>query len=232
MIRAAPSMARAAPPKIPPARGSLSLALPICLSLLPVDYRFAANKILSAMRRTSLPSTLLAFISRRTLSQIRPALLGSAASVMLMGCSPTYEGEGIFFDSGFWSYPRFAVEFDPLTEANLSDRFEIQSLPEGDYTLMLYWEGDGWPGNLSELTIKTRMAIQDQTGRIVCEVREPLSDFHLMEDSDRKAFWHEDCRGIRLNRGQAYSVSITLAAAPREGFIILPKLEGGGNEVP
>src|SRR5690625_2477845 len=27
------------------------------------------------------------------------------------GCSPTHKGDGKFSDSGFWSYPRFAVEF-------------------------------------------------------------------------------------------------------------------------
>lgn len=97
---------------------------------------------------------------------------------------------------------------------------------------MLYWESDVPREIDREPEVDATIMIQDETGTIVCEVRQPLSEFHLMVGADRRAFWHEDCRRVRLNRRQAYSVSIALDAVPEEDFVIVPRLEGGGNELP
>ena len=145
-------------------------------------------------------------------------------------------------DTGFFSFPRYHA---PLGELPLHEpgehKFVFSGLPDEAMVLMLYVPGFT-TGQLEQLeTLNTRISarILDSEGRVVCEGGgtpngRDSDRWVLMSSRDRAAYWHSHCNGTSFERGQHYTLSVSVSQIdPSSPHVLLQAmLEGGGVELP
>ncbi len=76
--------------------------------------------------------------------------------------------------------------------------------------------------------------ITDVQGREVCFASGPLKDWLLTQASQYVAYWHPNCRDVRFHAGTSYAMTLTVGEASPDSapLVIVPMMEGGGNELP
>lgn len=174
---------------------------------------------------------------RRTLILIvvAAAIVYSVAWLVLPYRLSGYRGDGSITDSGFWSYPRYRIRL-PKTElkAPRSVVYKLGGLPPAPFTLRLEIVDPKDPSVLRGLNVVVSVRIADNHDRTVGSASGPLKDWVLSEGSGYVAYWHRDCRDVGFHKGMSYTMTITVSeenSDPRV-IMVIPTLEGGGNELP
>jgi len=172
-----------------------------------------------------------------------------AISLMLLTIAsfrrPVRLSEGIFTDSGFWSYPRYNLSLDTFVNGkDASKTIEVSGLPSCKMLLGLRLVEDrldvGPLRKHDELKSKfeldkivIRVRIVDGSGNEVYTSTSPLSDWSLSSSTTETYFWHERF-SFKLNSWKEYSISIRLQNKNEK--VDLPRLaafiRGGGSELP
>jgi hypothetical protein len=148
-------------------------------------------------------------------------------------------------DNGFFSYPRYRAQLGelPLWKSS-AYLFTIHGLPPGPLDLALQVR-DATHADRAELTslpASISVAIKDDGGKQICSVSGSLSDAKdrdhsgwVLASSDASAsFWQPNCQQLPISRFKTYTVKIVLTGADDRSTrkMIVPVLQGGGNELP
>jgi hypothetical protein len=160
----------------------------------------------------------------------------------LLGCRKSFSGDGLVTDSGFWSYPRYAITFDSFNAASEAHRtLNFKALPSARMTFGLLVTDIGRSKDVvaalrsSEYEgVILHVEITREDGTLVADVRASVKDWQVSRSSQRVMLWHEKLRDVRFDRRSAYEISIDSSGISdsSEPFILRPVLEGGGNEMP
>ena len=76
--------------------------------------------------------------------------------------------------------------------------------------------------------------IADVHGRTVCSASGPLKDWVLTGSVQYAGYWHRNCRDVRFHEGMSYTMTLTVGRESPDSapLTIVPRLQGGGNELP
>jgi hypothetical protein len=157
-----------------------------------------------------------------------------------------YHGDGKFSDGGFFGHPRFVVSFPDLSLNETSrHQYNFRGLPNEEMTLVLHvvdrpvrTSEDRIPLERLKTTIEARLT--DDHGKEVCHgLGGPgpgSSDgiWVLRERGDESAYWHWQCAHIQVypNLPDILTIQVTAPELKDEKIVVIPKLEGGGLDLP
>jgi hypothetical protein len=148
-----------------------------------------------------------------------------------------YTGDGQITDTGFWSYPRYHVEFANVAINERSRAtFSFRGVPAEAFTFVLRTGSAAdtclLKDNLDKITVQ--VSLKDDHGNLICEASGTLRTWNLASSLDKAELWHDRCRDVRLSPRVAYTLA--LSVDPRANDLpsirLKPVLEGGGNELP
>ncbi|MGE0536593.1 MAG: hypothetical protein AB7O68_16605 [Pirellulales bacterium] len=157
--------------------------------------------------------------------------------------SESFVGDGSLSDGGFWSYPRYRIEFPAisLSDSNVT-QFCFSGPPTTRTTFKLAMtSAEGWTGwNFGEQLrsdvrlrgISVDVVLVDSQGRAIMQYGGPLQQWMLMQSDAEGAFWHVSGRNVPLNKREAYTLTVrtTASAGNTLQLTAKPLLYGGGNE--
>lgn len=148
-------------------------------------------------------------------------------------------------DSGFFSYPRYSAEVGqvPLWKDG-NYQFTVRGLPPGplDFVLQLPDTSDADKAQLASSSTRLRASIADSSGKTICSAAGKLADVRrrdldtwiLNSLGSTASLWQPQCKQLPISRFRTYLIEVIISDAdersPRK--IIVPILEGGGNELP
>ena len=150
-----------------------------------------------------------------------------------------FSGDGQITDTGFWSYPRYHVEFRnvPINERSTT-KFSFSGVPAEAFSFKLRIGSaadsrlleDNLDKILDKITV--RVSLKDQHGNVICEASDSLRKWYLTSSQIKECFWHNRCRDVRLSHTAAYTLEVKVdpAATDLPKILLKPVLEGGGNE--
>jgi hypothetical protein len=148
-----------------------------------------------------------------------------------------FSGDGRIVDSGVWSYPRYRLKFPEIVVAESKGyAFSFRGAPPETFTLGLELV-DPAQSNALE-AVKQRVTIglrlQDKQSRVLCELHSNLADWRRSWSQTKVLYWHEHCRDFVLSSHRTYSLTLTVEPSDRDlpAVLLVPILEGGGNEMP
>ncbi len=151
-----------------------------------------------------------------------------------------YRGDGAIMDRGFWSYPRFRIRLPEVElTANRTRLYKLKGLPPVPLVLELEVVDRRLidPKDfdmLREMSTAVSVRIADIQGRTVCSASGPLKDWVMTKRPQYAGYWHPNCRDVRFREGMSYTMTLTTGKEGSESdpLVIVPMLEGGGNELP
>ena len=151
-----------------------------------------------------------------------------------------YSGDGMLTDSGFWSYPRYRIDYQPCQVGQGSCVYHFKGVPSGAMTFGLRLDS-GTSGSESANALDALIA---QNAELVVEIKEAdkvlwrvkdnLKSWELRRSATKKVFWHPKLRDLHFSADKTYSLIVELcnADAKNKNVFMYPLLEGGGNELP
>jgi hypothetical protein len=145
-----------------------------------------------------------------------------------------FDGDGTIEENTYWSYPRYTIEFAPISLSQDGTHvFRCSGLPPEDLTLFLETIGTGDYETLRALRTRVEVSVNERDGRLVRRVDAPLCDWELswMPANHAGSFCCDELRGLQLSRHTEYILAIAVSdvaanAAPLE---LRPILSGGEN---
>jgi hypothetical protein len=148
-----------------------------------------------------------------------------------------YSGDGRITDSGFWSYPRYRIELPQIQiEPRSAYRFTFKGAPPEDCGFGLSLTDPGQRRALQAARDKITLGVklEDDSGRVLFDVRTPLSKWIESWSQGDSFYWHERCRECALTPHDTYILTVSVESSARDlGPIYLtPILKGGGFETP
>jgi hypothetical protein len=173
---------------------------------------------------------------------------GVFGALALIAWSPwsglRFRGDGKFSDRGFFSYPRYVLEFPdmPLYESG-ERQFHFQGLPNEEMSLLLSVKGSSGSeeerSRLTKLPTSIEAVLTDSHGKEVCRATGRPADSNedgiwvLMSGADA-AYWHWQCNNVQIRSNESYSLVIRAVSAARsdQRVVVTPILNGGGLELP
>lgn len=165
-----------------------------------------------------------------------------AGMCLVLGCSKQFSGDGVVTDSGFWSYPRYAIAFGSLDATNRAHRtYQFTGAPAAKMTFGFVVVGDrggedaanalrGSEG--SRMTFHIRIA--KAGGAEVASVEASLKDWQVSQSPEQVMLWHEKLRDVNFDRKWTYKIfmDVSRTGDATTPFLLRPVLKGGGNETP
>jgi hypothetical protein len=177
--------------------------------------------------------------------------------IVAVACVPyfkrSFKGPATVTDTGVFSYYRYHFLFDPkLPLRQTGDQtYSFRGVPTDEMTLSFAVE----PFNPSQMEILKSLTtvlsaeLHDDAGNLVCSSSGPLSEaLHGESVKDEHGqwtvshwglagegyFWNGACTDIKLHHRRSYVLRVKLDQIdPRTpDQMLVPKLEGGGNELP
>ena len=162
-----------------------------------------------------------------------------AVALILGGCYRTsrFRG-GTLSDSGLFSYPRYHASLQPLpldTPARYA--FPISGLPSERMTLLFYVVGANHAAREALQAVSTPLQVSlDRVGTgPICSAQGSLGpSWVLMSNVHGAAFWQRVCTDLPIRSEAAYvlHVEVGSSASAATHRMLVPTLEGGGNELP
>jgi hypothetical protein len=152
----------------------------------------------------------------------------------------SFKGDGVLTDSGFLSYPRYRVAFDPVVLANeTQSTLRFEGLPAIRMTFG-FESTKGTPAaaatdlqNLKSRGVALKVRIETGTGTVLSQVNAPVQKWEIARCPKRELLWHPALRDLPFKAGIRYRIVTELHNAPASLSLILrPVVEGGGNELP
>jgi len=156
-----------------------------------------------------------------------------------------YHGDGQISDGGFFSNPRYVVTFSDISLNEVGEsRFHFRGLPNEEMTLILYvknrpvntWE-DREP--LERLKTTIEAILTDDQGKEVCHASgQPGSGnrdgMWVLMSGGEAGYWHWRCDHVRMHSDVSYTlmIRVTNADAKNERVVVIPRLIGGGLDLP
>lgn len=148
-------------------------------------------------------------------------------------------------DSGLFSYPRYSAQIGELPLWKDGEyQFTVRGLPHGplDLKLLVIDATDADKAEVTSLSTFVTVSITDGSGKEVCAASGNLSDakdgkhstWLLASSSSSASFWQPRCQQLPISRFKTYRVRVGVSGsgdlAPHR--ILMPVLQGGGNELP
>ncbi len=171
---------------------------------------------------------------------IKSGLLVGA--LLVFGCRKQFSGDGVVVDSGFWSYPRYSIAFDPLDPTNGADRtYKFTGTPGAKMTFGFVVVSDSGRADAKTLFRSSEtdwmsldVKITKEGGATVASTKAALKDWQFSESPQRIMLWHDKLRDVNFDRRSVYRINIDVSgvAAATNALRLRPVLEGGGNETP
>ncbi len=157
--------------------------------------------------------------------------------------SSTFVGDGSLSDGGFWSYPRYRIEFPAisLSDSNVT-QFRFRGPPTTRTTFkFVMTSAEGWTGfELSDQlssdvrlrNISVDVALVDSEGLTIMQCNGTLHQWMLESSGVEGAFWHVSGRNVPLNKRESYTLTVrtTASAGNTLRLTARPLLYGGGQE--
>lgn len=148
-----------------------------------------------------------------------------------------FSGDGRIADHGLWSYPRWIVTFP---EISLSDekatRLSCRGLPPAEMTFSLEISSAVSEKCLASLATQLEVAISDGSGRTVGRVKAPICEWIIshVPATGIKSLWRPEFRVLSTFTTGIYTIEIHVMSIDVEcgQSRAIPKLAGGGNELP
>lgn len=148
-------------------------------------------------------------------------------------------------DTGFFSSPRYHAQIGqiPLWK-NGEYQFTVSGLPPDPLDLSIEVLDATYRDTAQLTSMSTAMSVSvtDGSGQVLCTANGKLSDAQrrglnswVLASSDASAsFWHPRCQQLPISQSKTYTVKMALSGAddraPR--WVLMPVLQGGGNELP
>jgi hypothetical protein len=183
-----------------------------------------------------------------------------ALQIIAVACLPyskrSFKGSATVTDTGVFSYYRYHFLFYPrLALRQKGDQtYQFRGMPTAEMTVSFAVV----PFDSSQVdllkSLKTVLSaeMRDENGNLICSASGPLSeslrgtsvkdehgkwtDSHwiLGHSGTDGNFWNAACTGIKMNRRRSYVLKVKLDQIdPRTpDQMLLPKIEGGGIELP
>lgn len=175
-------------------------------------------------------------------------LIGIGIILCLIAWSPwnswRYRGDAKFSDGGFFAYPRYVLTFSEMPLYKDGEyQFRFKGVPSEEMTLMLYVKGsDGRMAErprLTNLPASIDAALTDTHGKHVCRASGRPKDSNedgiwVLMSGAEAAYWHWQCNDILMRSNESYNLVIRVSSAGQaaEKVVVIPKLQGGGLELP
>lgn len=180
--------------------------------------------------------------------------------MVAVACLPytksSFKGPATVTNTGMFSYPRYHFLFSPKLPLRLKgdQTYQFRGVPTDEMTLSFAVV----PFDVSQvdllksLTTMLSVEIRDESGNLVCSASGRLSeslhgtsvqdahgrwtDSHwILEYSATDGnFWSAACTDIKMDHRRSYLLTVKLDQIdPRTpDRMLMPKIEGGGNELP
>jgi hypothetical protein len=183
-----------------------------------------------------------------------------ALQIVAVGCLPyskrRFKGPAALADTGVFSYYRYHLLLHPkLPLRQKSDqRYEFRGVPTDEMTLSFAVVpfDSAQVDLLKSLTTVLSAEMRDENGNLICSASGALSeslrgtsvkdehgrwtDSHwvLGLSATDGNFWNAACTDIKMDHHRSYVLTVKLDQIdPRTpDQMLVPKLEGGGNELP
>jgi hypothetical protein len=154
-----------------------------------------------------------------------------------------FHGAGIISDAGFWSYPRYHVEFDTIPASrNETYQFSFAGLPAEDMSLILYLPGKTESDRPSIVKLQSEIVakLADDQSHVLCNVSGHISDgltdssWILTSSTNSAALYQRACTDIPMHTNRTYTLTLSVVGADLSSTTVSlkPYLSGGGNELP
>jgi hypothetical protein len=195
--------------------------------------------------------------NRRDLLLLAPLV---AFQIVAVACLPyakgSFKGPATVTDTGVFSYYRYHFLFYPeMPLRQKGDQtFRFRGVPTDEMSLSFALGpiNSSQVGLLKSLTTILSAEIRDENGNLICSASGPLSeslrgtsikdehgkwtDNHwvLASGPPDADFWNAACTGIKMNHRGSYALKVKLDQIdPRTpDQLLVPRIEGGGNELP
>ena len=164
-------------------------------------------------------------------------VLISAGAIMFWFYSTReFAGDGTISDTGFWSHPRYHIQFPPISLNQSGEHsFSCHGLPPYPLTFKLRIVGKGRYQQLHAGKTSVKLQWLDETGKTICEADGPLNGWTLawMPSEETGYYWHRNLRDIKVRRGRQYKFKLIIKDVDADSPLLSvePMLTGGGNEL-
>jgi hypothetical protein len=212
----------------------------------------------SCARRAICYSSAVTYLPKRRDLLLLTSLL--ALQMVGVACLPyakrSFKGPATVTDTGMFSYPRYHFLFSPKLPLRLKgdQTYQYRGVPTDEMTLSFAVV----PFDVSQVHLLTSLTtvlsveMRDEGGNLICLASGRLSeslhgtsvkDTHgrwtdnhwILEYSATNGnFWNAACTDIKMDHRRSYVLTVKLDQIdPRTpDQVLIPKIEGGGNELP
>jgi hypothetical protein len=183
-----------------------------------------------------------------------------ALQIVAVACLPyakrSFKGPATVTDTGVFSYYRYHFLFYPklLLRQEGDQTYQFRGVPTDEMTLSfaVIPFDSSQVDLLKSLTTVLSAEMRDERGNLICSASGPLSeslrgtsvkdehgrwtDSHwvLGHSATDGNFWNAACTDIKMDHRRSYVLTVKLDQIdPRTpDQVLVPKIEGGGNELP
>lgn len=165
----------------------------------------------------------------------------------------SFQGPATVTDTGVFSYYRYHFLFYPKLPLRQKgyQTYQFRGVPTDEMTVFFAVVpfDSSQTGLLKSLTTVLSAEMRDENGNLICSASGPLSeslrgtsvkdehgrwsDSHWILGPDGN-FWNAACTDMKMNHRHSYILTVKLdqidAHTPDQ--MLVPKIEGGGNELP
>ncbi len=149
-------------------------------------------------------------------------------------------GDGTITDSGFWSYPRYAISFPQIEVADGSHAiFRVNGLPRDPMAFRLNAVRPDKAGPLAAVDLADEkdwtitVRFRDDQEHEVYSVSAPLPEWYMARSVKTAYLWHTSLRDMSFSTRPEYTIEIRFSGPLQStGVFLEPHLTGGGNELP
>jgi hypothetical protein len=141
-------------------------------------------------------------------------------------------------DSGVFSYPRYHARLQPVPlDKQAQYTVALSGLPSEHMNLLFYVSGGNQAAReaLQSVSAQLSVSLERAGAEPICSARGSLgSGWVLMSSISSAAFWQRACTDLPIRAEASYLLHLEVSpAGPNAAHLVLvPTLEGGGNELP
>ena len=147
-------------------------------------------------------------------------------------------GDGVIFDRGTWSYPRYVIVFPSFpVKAETNVEMRVKGLPNVAMTFSLEVvnldKSAEFPKHHLDGDWVFEVVIRDDKGVDTHYSKAPFSEWRNAIAPDSSSFWHLSLCDMHFESEREYLIIIRITGVRLTSDMVLePRLSGGGNELP
>jgi hypothetical protein len=158
--------------------------------------------------------------------------------VLGLGYSPRqFSGNGRVIARGFWSYPRYTVQFgDVDIGQDQAIAWSFTGAPAASVAFGIKFVDAAIHTSHRNSSAVITAGLSRADGKVLANVSGPISEWKLMSQpsTGTSMLWHPKLTKIPMTSAERYTLTLKIEyqIAPTQDLLGAVVLEGGGNELP